>query len=125
MVYQKDDNGKVGVQFYGSGKLPTSEELESHLRKRADNWLTDRIMERITEHSEFEHLLGIVSGEEKAEDLMDRINARMVERAMNKAMKSLNVQNLETLREALRDRAFRKEASIALGSSAKSGSRKR
>lgn len=121
MENAKEINDHASAQHDRSENTPASTELVSQLQKIVDSRFARWIMTRMTEHKKFGHVLGVFAGVEKAQGIRDRMNVRIVESALKRAMKSFNIENLNALKDALKESYVRKGAALTLKSVARYG----
>jgi radical SAM protein with 4Fe4S-binding SPASM domain len=114
-----DDN--FGVNFYGSEKLPDSTQLVAQFQKIVDNRFARWIMTRMTSQKKFEHILGVFAGVEEPLTLRESAQARIIEAALKRGMKTFNISNMDLIRNALKERFVRKGVALTLRSVAKYG----
>jgi radical SAM protein with 4Fe4S-binding SPASM domain len=115
------DNNNFGVNFYGSEKLPDSTELVAQFQKIVDNRFARWIMLKMTDQKKFEHVLGVFAGVEEPLSVKESAEAKILESALKRGMKTFNVSNMDLIRDALREKYVRKGVALTLRSVAKYG----
>jgi radical SAM protein with 4Fe4S-binding SPASM domain len=115
------DNNNFGVNFYGSEKLPDSTELVAQFQKIVDNRFARWIMLKMTDQKKFEHVLGVFAGVEEPLSVKESAEARILESALKRGMKTFNVSNMDLVKDALREKYVRKGVALTLRSVAKYG----
>lgn len=115
------DSKNFGVNLYGSEKLPDSTQLVAQFQKIVDNRFARWIVTRMTGQKEFEHILGVFAKVEEPKTVREIAQAKVIEAALKRAMNTFKVDNLDLVREALKERYVRKGVALTLRSVAKYG----
>lgn len=114
-------NNNFGVNFYGSEKLPDSTKLVAQFQKIVDNKFARWIMTKMTEQKKFEHVLGVFAGVEEPEGIKEITESKIIEKALMRGMKTFGIENVDTIRAALKEKYVRKGVALTLRSVAKYG----
>jgi radical SAM protein with 4Fe4S-binding SPASM domain len=115
------DDKNFGVNFYGSEKLPDSTQLVAQFQKIVDNRFARWIMMKMTDQKKFEHVLGVFAGVEEPLGVKESAEAKILESALRRGMKTFNVSNMDLIRDALKEKYVRKGVALTLRSVAKYG----
>ncbi|MEM0126995.1 MAG: radical SAM protein [Thermoplasmatales archaeon] len=115
------ENANFGVNFYGSEKLPDSTQLVAQFQRIVDSKFARWIMLRMTNQKKFEHVLGVFAGVEEPLSLKESSEAKIIEAALKRGMKTFNISDMSLIKSALKEKFVRKGVALTLRSVAKYG----